>query len=187
MIKETSETRFVQNVGSKPYNIPLAEIARRIEEVNPRYEIGVLVLKPGCFSKDHNDSRQQNLIEALFSACELEVVVASCVALDKLMVHQLYPDIYDPNVIAKSENFDKLQESLENYMSDYVFSYLVYGENALSKLGIIKETIRKSIRYKKGKICVENVVHVPDKDSIYSDINILFSSNDGELLDENNI
>ena len=185
MSLEISKSRLIKNVGLKPHNLPPSEIHKKIDEVRAGEELGILVLKPGSFSIDHQYSPLQDRVEGLLSASGLNVIATSCVNLAKAHVHQLYPDIFNPIAVADSIKIERLRTDLETYMADCVFSYLLRGNDTMNKIGIIKRSLRKSMGYANGSINVRNAIHVPDSENLYTDIDILFACNNCQVCPKN--
>jgi len=168
--------RVVKNIGLRPYNLPLErtrEIALAQDDIN---RLGILVMKPGYFSPDPVGLPIQHKVEGLITSSQLDILATSCVSLSTEQVHTLYPDIFGAHVVDRTGTLGELQLALEDYMSDYVFSYLVNGVEALTKLGIIKNAVRLSTGYVKGSIKVRNAVHVSDREDLIHSLEVLFDT-----------
>lgn len=176
-MKEILRERQIKDIGTRPHNLPHAEIVEIISNNESEEQYGVLMLKPGCFSVDSTGTPIQDKTEELLSLNNLDVIATSCVRLNKEQVHQLYPHIFGPEVEAITDRLEELRVLLENYLSDRVFTYLVRGKDALDKLETIKRVLRQDVDHV-GNWDVNNLVHVPDRENLAQNINILFNHNE---------
>lgn len=173
-MKETLRERQIKSIGTRLHNLPYTEIVEILQSNEGNEQYCVLMLKPGCFSIDSTGTPTQDKTEELFSTNNLNVIATSCVKLTKEQVHQLYPNIFGADVEAITDRLDKLRVLLEDYLSDHVFTYLIRGDSALDKLDSIKKVLRKDVEHV-GNWDVNNLVHVPIRENIDQDINILFN------------
>lgn len=173
MSTEIPKKSQIKDNGVRPHNLPYSRLEERMQGKERAGEHGVLMLKPGCFSINTESNPVQKQTEELISSYNLDVVATSCSALTKEQTHQLYPNIFGQSFKPKTPRLAKLRPLLEEYLSDCVFAYLVYGENALQRLGLIKETLRQDLE-KVGNWDVENRVHVPDEGNLDQAISLLF-------------
>lgn len=178
MATEVYRHREIKNIGLRPYNPPPEMVSQQIRaarEKDSQGELGVFLLKPGYFSLDSKQpSSFQDTVEGLITAGNLDIIATSCVQLTTDKVHDLYPFIFGPGERPIPDFVLKLRADLESYMSDYVFSYLVFGPEAHRKLEIIKRALRNNLGYFKGSLNVKNAVHVAEREEIGRDLRILF-------------
>jgi hypothetical protein len=173
-MKEAISERQLKGIDIRPHNLPYAEIVDMIQGTEGNKQCGVLMLKPGCFSTGGAGKPIQGKTEELFSLNNLDVIATSCVKLTREQVHQLYPNIFSSDVESITGRLDELRILLEDYLSDYVFTYLVQGDSALDKLASIKKVLRENLEHV-GNWDVNNLVHVPNEKYLAQDIEILFS------------
>ena len=173
---EIDRYRPIQNLGMRPYNASIETVSQEIKATcEKKGELSVFLLKPGYFSLDHcQQSLFQSTVEGLITASGLDIITTSCIALTTEQIHGLYPFIFGPGETPVPDFVLKLREDLESYMSDYVFSYLVFGEDAQYKLEKIKKALRDSIGCVKGSLNVKNAIHLAEKNDAAKDIEILF-------------
>lgn len=173
-MKETLRERQIKSIGTRPHNLSCTEIVEILQNNEGNKQYGVLMLKPGCFSVDRTSTPTQDKTEELFLINNLNVIATSCVKLTKKQVHQLYPNIFGADVEAITDRLDELRVLMEDYLSDHVFTYLVCGDGALDKLDSIKKVLRKDVGHV-GNWDVSNLAHVPIRENVDQDINILFN------------
>ncbi len=171
---EIPKERQIKNLGTRPHNIPYSQLVEKMQNNEGVGQYGVIMLKPGCFSVDNKITSIQDQTEGLFADNNLNVVATSCINLTKEQIHELYPGIFGSNVAAITDRLDELRVLLDDYLSDCVFTYLVYGENFQGKLETIKKILRKRIA-RVGNWDVNNWIHVPTQKNITQDIEILFN------------
>lgn len=177
MMAEILRERQIKDIGTRPHNLPYSKIVEIIQNNEGGGQYGVLMLKPGCFSVDNMVTPTQDKTEELFSSNNLNVIATSCVTLTIEQVHSLYPNIFGSDVEATTDRLGGLRVLLEDYLSDCVFTYLVYGEGALDKLGTIKKVLRQDVDHV-GNWDVNNLVHVSNRKNLAQDISILFNHSD---------
>ena len=171
MKSEIPQKRNIISIGERPHNLPFPRLNRIIYDSNR--ELGILMLKPGCFSVEGSTPIQDNA-EKLISSQNLDVISTSCILLGKKEVHQLYPNIFGDNADASTGRLADLRVLLDDYLSDCVFSYLVSGENVQNKLESTKRTMRTAVEHV-GNWDVYNHVHVPDTNEMPQNLDLLFN------------
>lgn len=173
MKSEIPKTRTLKNIGVRPHNLPFSQLQMTTEDQGKKGQLGVLMLKPGCFSVEGRTTIQDNA-EELMSNQNLDVISTSCVLLDRNQIHQLYPNIFGESVVASTGRLGDLRVLLEDYLSDCVFSYLVSGENTQQKLDSVKRVMRQQVEHV-GNWDVHNHVHVPDSSDMPKNLDLLFN------------
>lgn len=170
---EVPKERQIKDIGARPHNLPGSRLAEKMQAKERAEQLGVLMLKPGCFSTNTESNPVQEQTEKLLSSHNLDVLATSCVALTRDQIHQLYPNIFGQNIKPKTFRLSELRLLLEEYLSDCVFAYLVHGNNVQQRLELIKETLRQDVE-KVGNWDVENRVHVPEEENLDQVISLLF-------------
>ena len=170
---EIPKERQIKNIGPRPHNLPYCQLCEITSSSEGKSQLGVLMLKPGCFSV-YGRTSIQDYAEELISSWNLDVVSTSCVPLSREQIHRIYPSIFGANTAAATDRLVDLRVLLESYLSDCVFTYLVSGEDTQRKLVTIKGIVRQGVE-RVGNWDVHNRVHVPDKEELSQDVDILFN------------
>lgn len=171
---EIPKERQIKNLGTRLHNMPYSQLVEKTQSNEGAGQYGVIMLKPGCFSVDNQITPIQDQTEELFVDNKLNVVATSCINLTKEQVHELYLNIFGSDITAITGRLDELRVLLEDYLSDCVFTYLVYGEDSQNKLETIKIILRERVAHV-GNWDINNWIHVPTRDSVIQDIEILFN------------
>lgn len=174
MTVEVPKERQIKDNGTSPHNLPYSRLLERMQGKEEIEQHGVLMLKPGCFSVDNENTPVQDQTENLFSSHDLDIIATSCITLSRNQIHQLYPNIFELSVKPRTSRLAELRPLLEDYLSDCVFAYLVRGEKAQEKLQSIKEILRQDVEHV-GNWDVENRVHVPGEENLNKTISLLFN------------
>ncbi len=173
MTAEVPKERLIKNIGIRPHNLSGSQLQDLLPDSDSEDRLGILMLKPGCFSVAGRTSIQDKT-EDLLSSFNLDVIATSCTVLTREQVHRLYPNIYDPDVVAQSARLGELRILMEDYLSNCVFTYMVYGDNSLNELKKIKRLLRQDV-IKVGNWDVHNRVHVPEQSDLDQNTDILFN------------
>jgi len=173
MTAEVPKERLIKNIGIRPHNLSDSQLQDLLPSSDIEDRLGILMLKPGCFSVASRTSIQDKA-EYLLSSFDLDVIATSCTVLTREQVHRLYPNIYGPDVVAQNARLEELRVLMEDYLANCVFTYLVYGNNSLSELKTIKKLLRQDVT-KVGNWDVYNRVHVPDQGDLDQNRDILFN------------
>lgn len=173
MSVEIPRERQIKNIGMRPHNLPYSQIVEIMQGNTDDGKLGVLMLKPGCFSISGHSSTQEQT-EELISSHKLDVVATSCTVLTREQIHGIYPNIFGPTVVALTDRLDELRILMEDYLSNCVFTYLVYGDNSLNGLIAIKRILRQNT-IRAGNWDVHNLVHVPNQEDLIQNRDVLFN------------
>ncbi len=172
MTAEVPKERLIKNIGIRPHNLSDSQLKVLLPGESDKGQLGILMLKPGCFSAVGRTSIQDKTEEYL-SSFNLDVIATSCTVLTRDQVHRLYPHIFSTDVVAQSDRFGELRILMEEYLTNCVFTYLIYGENSIDELKKIKRLLRQDV-VKVGNWDVYNRVHVPELNDLNQNKNILF-------------
>ena len=123
MTAEVPRERLIKNIGMRPHNLSDSQLQVLLFDVS-KDQLGILMLKPGCFSVAGRTLIQEKT-EDLISSYNLDVIATSCTVLTREQVHQLYPNIYGPDVVAQNARLGELRILMEDYLANCVFTYSV--------------------------------------------------------------
>ena len=152
-------------------------------KIQNQARLGALFIKPGFFPLDPWGNPFQDNLESLIHSLDIDVVATNELSLTEEEVKKVYYGIFETD--KPSETLKRVRDNLMQYLAGApIRCYLLAGDDVMTKIGVIKKTVRRQYGFVKGGSDVKSIVHTPEPEDVMHDVNtfFLYRPNNEELL-----